>query len=104
MNIKLSYMYRCYGNYKNHGHVILSNPEGLTIAEIKSQLSKKLLDDTWFYASRWHLPDLHFKDYDDELDHPFHELEDVEYTDEAVTREETVVEFIGEIVGDGWPS
>lgn len=102
MNIKLSYMYRCYGNYKNHGHIILSNPEGLTIEEIRSQLYEKMLDDTWFYASRWHLPDLHFKDYDDELDHPFHELKDVEYTDEAVTRKETMGEFIGEIVGDGW--
>lgn len=99
MNIKLSYMYRCYGNYKNHGNVILSNPEGLTIDDIKAQLDKKLLDGQWFYASRWHLPGLHFKDYDDELDHPFHALKDVEYTDEAVTREETIKEFIREIIG-----
>jgi len=97
MNVILHYLYRDYANYKNHGEAILSNPDGLSIEEIDAALRERLIDDEWFYASQWGLKDLHFKDFDDEIDHSFHEYGSVEYTEEMATEQESISEFIGKI-------
>lgn len=51
MNVKLSYLYRDYCNYKNFNEVIFTNPENLSIEQIKNSLTEKLMDGEWFYAS-----------------------------------------------------
>ena len=45
------------------------------------------MDRLYFTVSRVHLPDLHFEDYDDELDHNWHEFEALTFTDEGPTDE-----------------
>ncbi len=43
-NIRLEYLYRDYANYKNHGYVIFSNHQGISLAEIEHHLRAKMLD------------------------------------------------------------
>lgn len=94
MNVKLSYLYRDYCNYKNFNEVIFTNPENLSIEQIKNSLTEKLMDGEWFYASQWGVNDLHFEKWDDEADHPYHEFASVELTDEAATDERSISQLI----------
>ncbi|QPJ64519.1 MAG: hypothetical protein G3M78_03545 [Candidatus Nitrohelix vancouverensis] len=82
MNICFQYLYRDYGNFKNWGDVIFSNPNGLDIGQIKSMLEKVLIDQAYFVASKVNVPNLYFEDYKENLDHVWHEFFSIEYTDE----------------------
>ena len=93
-NIKLEYCYRDYGNYKNFNEVVFANPNALTIEEITTAITVKLMDGEYFYASYWGLQDLHFEKWDDELDHAFHAFVGVTLADEPPTDERMIVEFI----------
>ena len=82
LNIKFSYIYRDSGNYKNFGSVVFNWDEQINIENLADLIRSKLIDGIWFYASQWHVPDLHFSTWDDEIDHTFHEFEMLEYTEE----------------------
>ena len=94
MNIKLSYLYRCYGNYKNANEVVFSNPDNLTIEEVATIIQSYLIDGEWFYASKWDVSDMHFERYDDELDHPYHEFGSLEFTEELSNDERSITDFL----------
>ena len=81
-NIKLSYLYRDSANYKNHSSIIFNNPTNIALAEIEAAIRSKLIDDTWFYADKWNLPDLHSGKWDNAIDHTWHEFDGIEFTDE----------------------
>lgn len=78
-------MYRDAGNYKRHGEVVLSNENGIPISKVKSVIMNSLIEGEWFQPTLWNLPDLHFDDWDDELDVPYHELISIEETMEQAT-------------------
>jgi len=82
-HIKFRYLYRDSSNYKNFGSIVFAGSENCNLFELLLLIQSKLIDDTWFYAAQWHLPDLHFGTWDDESGHIFHEFECVEYTNEA---------------------
>ncbi len=84
MNFKFSYLYRDGSNYKNFREFVFTNKKSFEIDEIRRIITSKLIDDTWFYASRWGLPDLHFLEYqyDPNIDVDWHEFESIELTDE----------------------
>jgi hypothetical protein len=86
-NIKFNYLYRDAGNYKTHGYVVFTNPEGVSLQQMEERIRAKLIDGIWFYAHKWPVPDLHSQKWDDELDHTFHEFEGLEYTNQAPTIE-----------------
>jgi len=96
-NIKLNYLYCDYANYKNYYEAVFANPENLSLQQINEDIVPNLLDGIWFYAGRWGLKDLHFEKYDDENDHPYHELINVEFTDEVVTEAISIKQFIKKI-------
>ncbi|MFD0766749.1 hypothetical protein ACFQZI_17950 [Mucilaginibacter lutimaris] len=81
-NIKFFYRYRDGANYKNHSFFIFNNPTKIALAEIEASILSKLIDDTWFYADKWNVPDLHFDTWDNETDHTWHEFESIEFTDD----------------------
>ncbi len=83
MNIKFQYRYRDYGNFKNYNSVIFRNGDNLPVEAIDKIISKVLLRDTSFEASRLNVPEMFFKNfpYDPELDWPMHEYCGVEETD-----------------------
>ncbi|MBS1527442.1 MAG: hypothetical protein JST19_17475 [Bacteroidetes bacterium] len=57
-NIKFSYLYRDGGNYKKFDSVVFPNPDNRNLSEIESLIRSKLIDETWFYADEWRVPEL----------------------------------------------
>lgn len=75
MNIRFSYLYRDAGNFKNFGEIVFSNPHNLPLEELSTKLKLALLDEMFFDAFAVGVPELFFDDYDEELDHDWHEFE-----------------------------
>jgi len=101
-NIKFSYLYRDGANYKNYNSIIFDNPDNIVLSELENLIRSKLIDGTWFYVNEWKLPDLHFKAWDDGIDHAWHEFESVEYTDEQINIPCKLDEFIAIIEKTDW--
>jgi hypothetical protein len=95
LNIKFNYLYRDGGNYKNYGFVVFTDPDNIDLEILHQLILSKLIDGTWFYTDQWHLPDLHFDNWNNEIDHTFHEFESLEYSNEQVNAEISLKEFIG---------
>src|SRR5690606_5386634 len=77
MNIRFNYLYRDAGNYKQYGLVVFSNPHNLPLREVEQSIRSALIDGELFNDSRWQLPDLREQEWDDEMDHDWHEFESV---------------------------
>jgi hypothetical protein len=96
MNIKFSYVYRDAVNYKQHNEIVFANPTKVPIEEIQAIITSKLIEGGWFIAKDWKLPDMHFKEYnwDDEIDHEWHEFHAIEETNQDATTKISIEEFI----------
>ena len=99
MNLKFAYLYRDGANYKNFNEVIFSNPSEKSAKEVGVIMKKALIDEAWFVAKDWNLPDLHFKEYpwDLEIDHDWHEFDLIEETSEPVTENISIEDFLNQI-------
>lgn len=97
VNIQLNYLYRDAGNYKKYHSVIFSNPANIDLIELSNIIHSKLIDETWFYADQWNLPDLRPETFDLDTDPTWHEFESISYTDESVTFPCTIAQFITNI-------
>ena len=99
MNIRFSYLYRDGANYKNHKEVIFSNPQKKPLEQIEQIIRANLIDETWFVANYWNLPDMHFKEYasDPDIDHDWHEFDSAEETQETATEEISIEDFLDQI-------
>jgi hypothetical protein len=93
-NIKFSYLYRDYGNYKLFGETIFSNPENISLSEIDARIKAKLIDGEYFNPEAWGIPRLSFENYIPEQDHDWHEFEGVEITEVCHTTKITIAEFL----------
>jgi len=82
-NIKFNYLYRDSGNYKKFISVIFPNPNKAELSELEALIKSKLIDERWFYAEQWNLPEIFTDIIDFRIDPTWHEFESVEYTDEA---------------------
>ena len=85
MNIRFNYLYRDASNYKKHNAEVFSNKANIPIAEIDTIIRSVLIDGEWFYNEKWGLPDLHFNNWDEDIDHHWHEYNCVEETADNVT-------------------
>lgn len=96
MNIKFTYLYRDGANYKNYNQVVFANPNKLLLEQIQKLITGNLIDECWFIAKDWDLPDMHFKEYnwDNEIDHYWHEFSCLGETTEAETIQMTIDKFI----------
>lgn len=101
-NIKFSYLYRDGANYKNYGSVVFKGEQTFDLGKLLILIQSKLISGEFFYASQWHLPDLHFDQWNDEFDHTFHEFECIEYTDEPPNTLLTLAEFCKIIEHTHW--
>jgi len=79
-NIQFSYLYRDAGNYKRHNDIVFANRDDIDIEHLEKLIRSKLLEGLWFLADEWLLPDLHFEDFNIEMDHPYHEFKSITYT------------------------
>ncbi|MGZ3812885.1 MAG: hypothetical protein ACXVB0_09555 [Mucilaginibacter sp.] len=96
-NIKFNYRYRDGANYKNHDFVIFKNDHSIGIDELEFLIKSKLIDETWFYADEWKLPELFFSFFDYKTDPTWHEFKCVECTDEAANSKLTLSQFVQEL-------
>jgi hypothetical protein len=94
MNIKFSYLYRDFSNYKKFNEIVFLNPTNKAINEVRSFIEAHLIDGSWFYSSEWQVPDLHFDNWESEDDHFLHEFKSVEETYEESTNNVTIEEFL----------
>jgi hypothetical protein len=93
MNIKFIYRYRDYANYKKHNEVVFCNPSNKSIEEVEQFITAHLFDNKLFYSTEWKLPDLHFDDWDPDIDHFVHEFESVSETEDEPSTKTTIEEF-----------
>jgi hypothetical protein len=94
MNVRLTYLYRDAGNFKNWGEVVFANPRNFSIAQVDQMIRDALDGDIYLVADHVDLSDLHFEDFKYDLDHGWHELHEVELTDATPTDERSINEFI----------
>ena len=96
MNIQFEYLYRDAGNNKKWGDVIFSNLENIEVATINQKIKKNLIDHEFFVAENVGVPDLHFSQHIETLDHGWHEFynfiaTDIEPND---VQNRDIIEFI----------
>ena len=94
MNIRFSYLYRDYSNYKKFNEIVFNNPSNKSLKEINAFIEQHLIDGDWFYASEWKVPDLHFDNWDSEDDHFLHEFHSIEETTENSTFFNSIDDFL----------
>jgi hypothetical protein len=92
-NIKFNYLYRDFGNYKQHGNVIFANHSNLLIEDIHDDITKNLIDGEYFSADKWSLPSCFFKTFTSD-DHEWHEFQNLKFTDELATSAIDIHDFI----------
>ena len=99
MNIRFEYLYRDAGNNKLWGDVVFANPEHLSIEELTGMAEAGLIDGLNFVAREVKVPELRFPDYDQELDHDWHEFHALELTSDAPADSEmrTIDEFLSSV-------
>ena len=83
MNIRFEYLYRDAGNFKHWGEVVFSNPHNINSSLVTTMAEKVLIDQAYFVADKAGVPDLHFSDHDEQLDHGWHEFHRCEPTQDA---------------------
>lgn len=81
MSTLLTYMYRDAHNYKRHGEVVVSNPDGLCVSQARKRIQASLDEGQYFIAEQLGLPVVFpWKDakapadFNIEYDHPWHEF------------------------------
>ena len=96
MNVRFEYLYRDSGNFKNWGEVVFSNPRCIPAGIIAARAEKVLIDRTFFVAAKADVPDLHFSDPNEDLDHGWHETHAFRPNDEPPSdaRNRNIEEFV----------
>lgn len=105
-NISFHYLYRDASNYKLRGTVIFTNQTFLPIQEIENQIHFFLKDGEFFIARQVLIEERFFDVLHEEVDHVWHEFDQVEITTEPAFDPENwnqhehnrdITEFIGEL-------
>ncbi len=96
MNVRFEYLYRDSGNFKNWGEVVFSNPRGVPVNIVAAMAEQVLIDRTFFVTAKADVPDLHFADHNEDLDHGWHETHAFLPTDEPPNdvRNRDIEEFV----------
>lgn len=96
-NTKVSFMYRDGANYKTHTSVVFSGAlpleQMLKLKEVKSFIPE-------YYSIAGVAPDELDEEYDSELDHPYHEITNVELTNDKRTVMKGLEEFYYEVINN----
>ncbi len=99
MNIEFFYLYRDAGNFKQFGSVVFANDKHLSIESITQAIKNSLIDELFFDPYAANVPPLFFDDFDDELDHDWHEFEVVKEvetpTNDSLNRD--ITSFISQL-------
>src|ERR1700688_2651231 len=103
-NIKLIYLYRDAGNYKQWAEVVFSNPERRALEAVTKTLTDAFLPDGLFIAHQIRLPEAFMFTEGDATsdDHCFHEFAVAEITLETPNdnHSRSISQFIAEVEGE----
>lgn len=93
-------MYRDAGNFKNWGEIVFSNPRDVPLNILSTNTKQALLDELYFDASTVGVPDLFFNDFDEDLDHEWHEFESLDLVDSTPTdlQERSIEIFLSKLI------
>ena len=96
MNVRFEYLYRDAGNFKNWSEIVFSNPHDIPADIVAAMAEQVLIDRTFFVAAKADIPDLHFAEHNEELDHGWHEVHSFWPTDEPPNdvRNRNIEEFV----------
>lgn len=102
-NTEFRYIYRCAGNYKSSGVAVFA---GSITEDERNKMVRALDGENYFIARQIGVPsafpwELGEGDYDDEVDHCWHEFCEIGPTDAPPTDRRTSSEFIAEVVAIG---
>jgi len=79
LNIRMQYLYRDAGNYKQWGEVIFKNQQATAPSELEKQVRSVLIDQEYFEAEKLNIPTLYFDEpISSDLDHEWHEFYSLE--------------------------
>lgn len=84
-NIQFNYLYRDAGNYKAFASQVFSNPDNLGLEDVEMKIRSALIDEQFFEPSKWGIKRLKIAEWDDALDHLWHEFRSVERTSKVST-------------------
>ncbi len=84
MNVRFEYLYRDGGNFKRWGEVVFSNTNNIDADSLAAIAEKALrMEHLYLVASDMDVPDLHFADHIEILDHGWHEILAFHLTEDA---------------------
>lgn len=102
VNTKLSYFYRDVNNYKQHTEVVLAG--AITAQQIETILAH-LDEDGGFIPGQVGLDDLQPRmtgGYDADMDHPFHDINGIELTEEPEFGGPDVADLVATFQAVSW--
>lgn len=84
MNVRFEYLYRDAGNFKNWGEIVFANPRNISADRIAAMEEKATcIDSLYFVAADLKVPDLHFAEFNEALDHNWHEVHAFQVTEDT---------------------
>ncbi|WP_417601761.1 hypothetical protein [Owenweeksia hongkongensis] len=92
--IKLTYLYRDYGNYKLWNELVFWNRFDISFNQIVNTILSHLMEGQFFIPEKWKLPTLSFESFDPDLDHAYHEFHEIELVSEEPTTGEDIAELL----------
>ena len=90
-NIRFHYLYRDSGNYKTFGFQDFSNPNNLSLKEVKKRIIQKLINNEFFYPVESGIEKFDFHKYCD--DYNWYEFDSIEYIS-GTKLQKTIEDFI----------
>jgi hypothetical protein len=94
MQIRMTYLYRDGGNYKQWHEVVFSNSQNLSVATLTAEIKKYLHSGQFFESSLAPEPFVYENTFDPELDHSWLEFDSFEETKGRPNVNEDIAEFI----------
>lgn len=93
-HIKFMYKYRDAGNYKLWNEIVFTNNHRLTLCQIANFMEAAFIQDIYFDPDLCGIERLAFDKHDSDLDHEWHEAESVSITEEPVTIDIDIADFL----------
>ena len=93
-NIQFNYLYRDGANYKVFGCEVFSNLNSFSLELVEKEIRKSLIDGEFFDPDYWKVKRLKHDDWIPEFDHTWNEFESLAFTQEQITIEITIDEFL----------
>lgn len=94
MNIKMEYMYRDAGNNKLRNRAIFPNNHGLSLCQVADFVLAAFIKRKWFDPDLCGIERLIFESHDSDLDHEWHEVENVSLTNDPITIDIDIADFL----------